>query len=124
MQKVSTMNNRLTGFAKSLKMAIGALLLVMAATAFNPAFALSLQDAKAKGLVGEQSNGYLGAVKPSGPVNNLVKQTNDKRKKYYQDIAKRNKTKLADVERLAGQKAIQKTAKGHYIKSGGGWKRK
>ena len=89
-----------------------------------PAFALDLGEAKSKGLVGETSNGYLAAVKPSGDVNALVKDINGKRKAHYQKIAKKNNISLEAVEVRAGQKAIGKTPAGQYINSGSGWQRK
>lgn len=84
------------------------------------AWALDLQDAKAQGLVGEQLNGYLGAVKPSAEVNALVADINARRKAMYQEIAQRNGTSVLAVEKLAGQKAIEKTLPGQYIQSPSG----
>jgi uncharacterized protein YdbL (DUF1318 family) len=91
------------------------------------AFAISLDQAKANGLVGEQLNGYLGAIQssPSSEVTDLIKDINGKRKAMYQDIAKKNGTPLAAVEKLAADKAIDKTAKGNYIQnSNGAWIKK
>ena len=85
------------------------------------AFSLTLQEAKEKGLVGEQPNGYLGIVSNSQEVSGLVADINQKRKEAYQDIAKRNQTSVEAVEVLAGQKAIEKTPKGQFIKTPGGW---
>ena len=55
----------------------------------TPAWALSLDDAKRQGLVGERSNGYLGIVvsNPSGDVKALVAEINGKRKQAYQESA-------------------------------------
>ncbi len=103
---------------------IKSLLFIVALLFSQASLALSLQEAKAQGLVGEQLTGYLGAVKSSGAVNALVKKTNAKRKKHYMDIAKRNNTSLDSVEKLAGKKAIAKTAKGQFINAGNGWARK
>ena len=88
------------------------------------AFALSLDEAKAKGLVGEKPSGYLGAVTSSGEVQALVTDINGKRRKAYEEIAKRNGTALSAVEALAGQKAIQTTKTGNYIEGPGGWTKK
>ena len=63
------------------------------------AFALSLDEAKSKGLVGEKANGYLGVVKPgSQEAQSLTIEVNLKRREAYQDIAARNKTQLETVE--------------------------
>jgi uncharacterized protein YdbL (DUF1318 family) len=82
-----------------------------------PAWALSLEDAKAKGLVGEKPSGYLGVVSGGGDVQALVNDINQKRRQAYEDIASRNKTNLKDVETLAGEKAIQNTKPGHFVQS-------
>ena len=95
------------------------MLLVLACAA--PVFALSLQEAKQQGLVGEQPNGYLGVVKNnSSAVSALVKNINTKRKNAYQGIAQKNGTPLDAIEKLAGRKAINKTPKGQYVKNASG----
>lgn len=90
----------------------------------SPSWALDLQDAKAQGLVGEQLNGYLGAIKPSAAVNALVADVNGKRKGVYQEIANRNGTSVSAVENLAGKKAIEMTPAGQYVQDGSGQWRK
>lgn len=90
----------------------------------QPALALDLKTAKAQGLVGETTTGYLAPVKPTSAALELVKAINAKRKQHYLQIAKRNKTALTAVEQLAGKKAIQKTPAGQFIKIGGVWKKK
>lgn len=106
---------------KKLTSLLAACLLLIA----QPAFSIDLQTAKSQGLVGESSNGYLGAVKtPSAEVKTLINTVNAKRKQKYQSIAARNKISLQDVEQLAGKKAIEKSAAGSYIKTGGAWQKK
>ncbi len=91
----------------------------------SPVWALSLDEAKIKGLVGEKPDGYLGLVSGGGEVQALVNEINQKRRQAYQDIANRNKTNLKDVEALAGEKAIQNTKPGHFVQSpSGGWIKK
>jgi len=90
----------------------------------NVALALSLNDAKQQGLVGEQVTGYLGTVKATSATTALVNDVNTKRKAKYKEIAKRNGTGLASVEKLAGKKAIEKTPSGQFINLGGGWRKK
>lgn len=90
-------------------------------------WALTLGEAKAKGLVGETPTGYLGIVsgKSSREVRALMKDVNQKRKQKYQGIAKRNGTSLQTVEVLAGKTAIKKTRSGHYIQlPSGKWTKK
>jgi len=50
---------------------------------FTSAWAISLDDAKQQGMVGEQLNGYLGVVKSSSDVNALVKKINSKRPTHW-----------------------------------------
>ena len=98
-----------------------AVLLVGAA----PAWALSLDEAKAKGFVGEKPDGYLGVISGGGDAQALANDINQKRRQAYQDIANRNKTNLKDVETLAGQKAIENTKPGLMIQSPSGqWMKK
>lgn len=108
--------------------AIPALMVVLAGLGWSgPTWAISLQDAKAQGLVGEQANGYLGLVKSSASaeVKALVNEINAQRRKEYQGIARRNNTELNVVEALAGKKAIEKTASGQYVKlPSGQWVKK
>ena len=83
----------------------------------SSAFAISLQDAKQQGLVGEQPNGYLAAVSSAtAEVNQLIAKINSERKKAYQAIAAKNGTPLSSVEKVAGKTAIEKTQPGHYFR--------
>lgn len=89
------------------------------------AFALSLDEAKVKGLVGERPNGYLGAVNPSNAeAQGLIEDVNRKRRQAYEEIAKRNRTDIRAVETLAGEKAIQNTSPGNFIEGPRGWVKK
>ena len=102
---------------------VGSVILCLAATA--PAFAMSVEEAKTKGLVGEKANGYLGVVNPaSQEAQSLTNEVNKKRRQAYEDIAARNRTQLDAVEALAGEKAIQNTKPGHFVEGPGGWTRK
>jgi uncharacterized protein YdbL (DUF1318 family) len=93
-------------------------LLVAGVLVAAPAFAISLDDAKSQGLVGEDSSGYVAAVTspPSKEVRDLMREVNDKRREEYARIASQNKISVSDVEKLAGQKAIEKTESGNYIR--------
>jgi len=104
---------------------IGALVLILLLIGPMPLFALSLDEAKAKGLVGEKANGYLGVV-ASGDADAqaLSNDINQKRRQIYQDIAHRNKTNIHEVETLAGEKAVNNTKPGNFVESHGSWVRK
>ena len=91
------------------------------------AFALDLQQAKEKGLVGELASGYLGSPlsSPSADVITLIKDINAKRKAEYIKISTEVGKPLETIELLAGKKAITKTQPGHYIKlEGQAWQKK
>ena len=91
------------------------------------ATAMDLNTAKSRGFLGEQQNGYLGLVNSSAPgdAKSLMRQVNDQRRANYQSIARSNGIDLKSVESLAGQKAINKTARGHFFQaSNGQWIKK
>ena len=101
------------------------LLFLVLSLVCQPALAIDLRTAKARGLVGETATGYLAPVKPPSPeVARLIQTINAKRKQQYQKIAKGNGTSLHAVEILAGKKAIEKTPHGQFIKINGKWKKK
>lgn len=105
--------------------AVGALVLILLLMGPMPLFALSLDEAKGKGLVGEKANGYLGVVvSGNADAQALSNDINQKRRQAYQDIARREKTNLHAVETLAGEKAIEKTKPGNFVEGPGGWVRK
>jgi hypothetical protein len=108
--------------------AIPALIVILAGLGWSgPTWAISLQEAKAQGFIGEQANGYLGLVKSgaSAEVKTLMNDINAKRKQEYQGIARRNNTELSVVEALAGKKAIERTPPGQYVKlPSGQWVKK
>lgn len=84
----------------------------------------ALGQAKTQGLVGEQPNGYLGVVSPSAQAKEIADLINQARKAEYQKLAAKNGIQLADVEAIAGQKAIEKTEKGQFIQLDGQWQKK
>lgn len=88
-------------------------------------FALSLDEAKTQGLLGEQPDGYLGIVSiATSELTQLKNNINQQRQALYQDIAKKNGTEVNSVEQLAGKKAIEKAAAGTYVKlTDGKWQK-
>lgn len=96
-----------------------------------PVMAMSLEQAmsalggaKSQGLVGEQTDGYLGVVKNGGDAADIAAQINAARRAEYQKVAGQSGAKLADVEALAGKKAIERTPSGQYVQVNGQWVRK
>jgi uncharacterized protein YdbL (DUF1318 family) len=100
------------------------LALFVSTVAFS-AWAISLDQAKEQGLVGEMPNGYLGVVVASSEVSSLVEMVNKKRKDIYLSLARKNKITMQQVTKLAGEKSLAKTQSGHLIKnSSGQWVKK
>lgn len=107
------------------RLTIAACVAILWTAVASSAFALSLDEAKANGLVGEKPNGYLGAVNPSNAeAQALIEDVNQKRRQAYEEIAKRNGTNVQAVQMLAGEKAIQNTKPGHFVEGPGGWIKK
>ena len=100
--------------------------LVFSLLVASSAFALSQDQAKSQGILGETPTGYLELVNQDNPdALKLMQEINQKRKIEYQKIATRHKTALNLVESLAGKQAIEKTAQGQYVKSASGaWLKK
>ncbi|MBE0360432.1 YdbL family protein [Pseudoalteromonas aliena] len=88
------------------------------------AWAISLDDAKNQGLVGEDSSGYLGLVIQNAEAKAVVDDINAKRKAQYLKLAKKNNLSLSQVEALAAAKTIEKTQSGHYVEVNGNWVKK
>jgi uncharacterized protein YdbL (DUF1318 family) len=89
-----------------------------------PAFALDLHEARTKGLLGEQWDGYVGIVaSPTPELERLAADVNAKRKAHYQEIAQRNGTQLEAVAALAGKKLVEGAPSGQFVKTNGGWTR-
>jgi uncharacterized protein len=82
-----------------------------------PSWGLTLDEAKTQGMVGEQPDGYVGIVQPgaSAEAQALVNDINQKRRQTYEEIARRNSTKLEAVEMLAGKTALDNTKPGNFI---------
>lgn len=101
-------------------------LLILFLLTFNAAaFAMNLDEAKAKGLVGEQLDGYLGLVVENSEARQVVEEINAKRKLVYQKLAQQNGVSLDVVAKLAAEKAAEKTQSGHYIQNmDGEWVKK
>ena len=104
------------------------LALLVSMMAMSVAVAASpLTQPKADGLIGEQANGYIGLVQQNVPadIKKLVNDVNAKRRAGYQKIAKKQGTSLAEVERVGGNTAIEKTLRGNYIRdASGNWRKK
>jgi uncharacterized protein YdbL (DUF1318 family) len=91
------------------------------------ALALTLDEAKSQGLVGEKADGYVAAVaaSPTAEVQALVSTTNDGRRKVYEDLAKRNGITVDAVGVVSGEKLRANAGSGEYVQNAAGqWERK
>jgi len=88
------------------------------------AWAISLDDAKNQGLVGEDSSGYLGLVVQNAEAKVVIDTINAKRKAQYLKLAQKNNLSLSQVEALAAAKTIEKTQSGHFVEVNGDWVKK
>lgn len=87
--------------------------------------ALSLNEARSKGLVGELPSGYIGAIdKSSSEAKSLVIEINAKRKEKYKQISAETKQNTSTVEKLAAEKIYKKARSGTFFKKGGSWVKK
>lgn len=101
----------------------GALLLALVFS--QPALALTLNEAREQGRVGETLNGYIGAVKQDPETLELVAKINSARSQVYQQLADKNQLTREDVAKMAGQKLVNKAGRGEYVRGlNGQWLRK
>ena len=111
-----------------MKNAITRTLLLACLMLFIPmSFALTLQEAKSQGIVGELRNGYVGLVMEPAPaeVVALVRDVNNQRRELYTQIAGQNGISIEQVAALAFQKAVEATPAGQYLQdASGAWVRK
>lgn len=105
-----------------LVLGVSLLLLVHA----GAAHALDLDTAKQQGLVGEQTDGYVGAVaaSPGAEVKALVADVNSKRRASYAAIASKNGTSVEAVAALAAQKLVARVPAGQWVGDQGRWVQK
>ena len=105
---------------KSLIALLGAGLLFSSAV-----FALTLDQAKQQGRVGETLSGYIVAIKQDKETLALVQQINTGRAEKYQEVANNNHISREDVAKMAGQKLVERAASGEYVRGNNGqWLRK
>jgi uncharacterized protein YdbL (DUF1318 family) len=105
---------------------LSALLLLVSVIA-TPAWAITLDEAKTQGLLGETPSGYLASVHAS-PNNNtlrLMNEINAKRKAAYNKSAKKAGVTLNVMEIRIGQRLYDRAPQGSYLqKPNGQWLKK
>lgn len=89
------------------------------------AFALTLNEARMQGRVGETLNGYLVALKTDAQTLALVSDINKSRSASYQQLAESNNIPVDDVAKMAGQKLVERAKPGEYVQGiNGKWLKK
>lgn len=103
----------MTGFRRR-ELLVGAALGLLVAVAPRSASALTLDQARAQGLVGELPNGYVAARGNAAGVSGLVDSVNRQRRQQYQQIAAQSNVPIAAVEQQAGQALISRLQPGQW----------
>jgi uncharacterized protein YdbL (DUF1318 family) len=84
-----------------------------------------INQLKAKGIVGENNQGYLQFMGSKKEKADVVNAENADRKKVYEAIAKQQKTTAALVGKRRAAQIAQIAGKGEWIQSSDGkWKKK
>jgi uncharacterized protein YdbL (DUF1318 family) len=89
-------------------------------------FALTLDEARNKGMLGENASGYV-EMTPRGDASAqaVMDDINSKRKAKYQAIANEQNTALKNIEKIAGEKITSKLPAGQFYKDASGkWNKK
>lgn len=89
------------------------------------AWALTLDEARQQGRVGETLSGYVAARQQDDETLALVKRINDGRTQQYQRVAQQNNLTTSEVARIAGEKLVSRAGSGEYVRGiNGHWLRK
>ncbi len=94
----------------------------------SPAFAMSVAEAKAKCIVGEQADGYLGFADEGAADEALkreVRSVNQQRRAAYEQLAQRNGVSVDVTAALTAEKLLNQAASGQCIRDQSGrWTKK
>lgn len=129
---MATLKTLFSGFAALALIAGGSAIITLASA--TPVHAqlssakATVDAAKARGEIGEQVDGYLGVVtgkSPSTAVRNAMSEINIARKAVYTKAATGSGQPATVFAQLTGEKQINKSAQGTYVKDATGiWKKK
>lgn len=75
-------------------------------------WALTLNEARSQGRVGETLNGYLVALQTDAETQALVSEINKARSASYQQLAESNNIPPDEVAKMAGQKLVARLNQG------------
>ncbi|HAI04552.1 hypothetical protein FHW04_001140 [Pantoea sp. AN62] len=99
--------------------------LLLALVMAQPAWALTLDEARQSGRVGETLSGYLAARAQDSETRALTERINAGRQQQYQRVAEQNNLTTAEVASIAGQKLVSRAAAGEYVRGiNGQWLKK
>lgn len=102
-----------------------AVALVVLSLLSSNAWALTLNEARTQGRVGETLNGYLVALQTDAETQALVSEINKARNASYQQLAESNNIPPDEVAKMAGQKLVARAKPGEYVQGiNGKWLRK
>ncbi|XXN65838.1 YdbL family protein [Enterobacter ludwigii] len=90
--------------------------LIVALLLMPSAWALTLDDARQQGRVGETLSGYVAARQQDDETLALVKRINEGRLQQYQRVAQQNNLTASEVARIAGEKLVNRAGSGEYVR--------
>ncbi len=90
-----------------------------------PALALTLNEARSAGRVGETLSGYIAPRSQDRETLALVEQINKARTDSYQKLADSNNLPVDEVAKMAGTKLVSRANPGEYVQGiNGKWMQK
>ncbi|WP_343552049.1 YdbL family protein [Pantoea sp.] len=99
--------------------------LILALLLVPSAWALTLDEARQQGRVGETLSGYVAARQQDDETLALVKRINEGRMQQYQRVAQQNNLSASEVARIAGEKLVNRAGSGEYVRGiNGQWLQK
>lgn len=109
----------MTPMAKSIFFSAAAALALAVSASGAHAASPMIEDAKAKCIVGEQHDGYLGVVDPlsaSEEIKREVRAINQQRKAAFADLAARNGVTIEDAAMLTGKRLVESAGSGQCVR--------
>jgi uncharacterized protein len=101
------------------------IVLLLALLLVPSAWALTLDQARQQGRVGETLSGYIAARQQDSETLALVKRINEGRSQQYQRVAQQNNLTTGEVARIAGEKLVNRAGSGEYVQGiNGQWLQK
>lgn len=120
------MKNILTLPTKILSVFIFTTILIASASSY----ALTLDEIKSAGLVGERYDGLLGIVEPNTKGKDITKikkfidDINKQRMQKYKELSTESSINTKQIQLLTGEKVMNNAIPGTYIMPKNGWQRK